>query len=134
MKTHANSSAAAQGWWDSFKEIFSLEYLKKKFNISLENITEAFIYCGIGFVVGLLFKKYFKYLVALILIVGVSMWFFVYLDIVTIDWDKAKAVLGISHTQTVESIWNVASVWLKEHILTTVATLIGFLLGYSFGR
>ncbi len=122
-----------QGWWDTLRETFSFEQLKERFNLSFNTLVEIVAYLGIGFIGGFLIKKYGRYVVCVVLVTGVCIWGLVYLKIITVDWVEAKAVLGISQTQTVESLWNIYSIWIKEHILAAASIILGFVIGYRVG-
>ncbi len=122
-----------QGWWDVLRETFSLEQLSKRFNLSFNNLVEIAAYLSIGFISGFLIKKYGRYVVCIVLVTGACIWGLAYLKVITIDLMKAKAILGISETQTVESLWNIYGIWIKEHILAAVSIVIGFVIGYRVG-
>jgi len=128
-----NGQSEPQGWLDTLKQTFSLEELGKRFDLSLNNILEMSAYLGIGFISGFLVKKYGRYVVCAVLIAGLSIWGLEHLNIITIDWARAKDVIGVSDTQTVQSLWGIYIAWVKEHIFAAAGVVIGFLVGYRVG-
>jgi len=122
-----------QGWWDTLKETFSLEHISKRFNLSFTNLIEVASYLSIGFISGFLIKKYGRYVVCILFIAGLSICILAYLNVATIDWVKARVVLGISNTQTLDGLWQLYTTWIKEHILAAVSIVVGFLIGYRIG-
>lgn len=124
------TGGAKKFWHD-----FDIKKLSERIGGSSAEAVEAAIYFVLSFVVGFLFKKYFKFIfvcciVSVLLIKG-----FEYTDYLTINWDAVKASIGLGGEQATDfnAVMNNVLDWFKNHLLLAIASIIGFLVGYKLG-
>lgn len=94
---------------------------------------EAAIYFGFSFAVGFLFKKYFKFLFASLIVSLILIKVLEYNAFISIDWSAIKTALGVSGSADFNSVVNHFFDWIKNHLLLFIATSVGFLVGYKLG-
>jgi len=115
-----------KGWWDKID-------LEKWFGESSADAIQVAICFVSFFAIGFLFKKYLKFiffalLFSILLIKGLE-----YYQILDIDWEAFNKVMGFEPQTTIGSIASMIFEWVKAHLVVTVASLLGFLLGYKLG-
>lgn len=93
----------------------------------------AVIYFGIGFAVGFLFKRYFKFLFWSAAIAFVLIVFLHYNKILDIDWQALNVFLGLEPTADFGVLLNGAFEWIKVNLLISISSAVGFLIGYKLG-
>lgn len=107
---------------DFFKDIFS----SAKF-------VDIVIYAGIGFLIGFLFKRFFKVLIVALLITVLGLKGLEYFSFITINWMKIYAVTGIAPADSLEGLVNVFIAWVRVNALIVLSSFGGFVLGYIVG-
>ena len=131
MDKSANIQDNAIGFFQKAKTSF-FDWLNSQ-NLNSKKIIEIFAFLGVGFIVGYFLKKYFKYVLLSLVVIIVAAFILDYSSIIHIDWIKIRQILGIAPTDTIDSVFNVAIDWIKANILVTIASIVGFLLGYKVG-
>lgn len=100
-------------------------------NLNSSKIIELVIFLGVGFFSGFLLKKYFRYFLLSVIVVVVVALVLEHSSIIHIDWLKIREALGITPTDTIDSLFHVAVDWVKANALSTVIGLLGFIIGYK---
>lgn len=124
---------AATGFVDSVKEWCQGLGLEKWFGESAADAAQVAIYFVSCFAIGFLFKKYlklifFSLIVSFCVIKGLE-----YYKVLTVDWEQLNTLLGFEPQATFSSILNNAIEWVKAHVIVTVSSSLGFLIGYKVG-
>lgn len=104
-----------------------------KLDISTSKMLELLAYFGVGFFVGFLLKKYFKYIFIAILILALSLFVLQNINVVSIDWMKIRQITGVSPEDTIGSLFQVYLEWVKQNILIISTGFVGLLIGYKIG-
>lgn len=94
---------------------------------------EAAIYFGLSFSIGFLFKKYLKVLLISIIITFIAIKALEHGAFLTINWEGLKAFFGITGATDFNTVMNHCFDWIKAHLLLSVASTVGFLVGYKLG-
>ena len=119
-----------QGIITSIKTWWSGLGIEEWFSSSTDAVTVSVCFVSF-FAVGFLFKKYLKFIflcliISVLLIKGLE-----YYKILDVDWQALNTFLGLEPTETLSGISGKAFVWIKAHIIVTIASAIGFLIGYK---
>ncbi len=94
---------------------------------------EAAVYFSLCLGCGFLFKKYFKIVLACLVISSFFVLGLEYLKFLTIDWASIKATFGISSGMDASVMVTQLFDWIKAHLLLFIASVVGFLIGYKLG-
>ncbi len=100
------------------------------------NLLELGVFLGIGFVVGFLLKKYFKYILLLVLFI-VSLVILEQFDIiqVSVHWAKVQELFNLQqggapfNAQALNSYID----WVKANFVAVLSASVGFLIGLKLG-
>jgi uncharacterized membrane protein (Fun14 family) len=88
----------------------------------------------VAFVIGFLFKKYFKFALGCVVVISVLFFVLQSKNILTVDWVAFKEFFGVDPTQAeVGNFYNMSYLWIKTNLVAFVSACIGFLLGYKLG-
>ncbi len=92
------------------------------------------IYAGVGFLFGFLFKKYSKYLIALLVFVA-ALFALQQYDVITINVNAAKMneLFGLQPAAAGDTTLAILWEWIKANIVISISLSIGFLFGMRFG-
>jgi uncharacterized membrane protein (Fun14 family) len=128
------ASESVSGIKGTVKDI--LHKISSKIQAYKGNLLELVIYLGIGFVVGFLLKKYFKYVLLLILFI-VSLVILEQFSVirVSVNWVKIQELLNFQQTETPLNV-QVSSyyvAWVKENFIVVLSASVGFLVGLKLG-
>lgn len=126
----------ASGFFQAVKSFLKPEILAAKFHQWKYSLLDWGIYAGIGFVLGVLVKKYLKYILLLVLFV-VALVLLEQFDILqtNINWSKlqdlfnVQAVPGAFDAQT----FNAYKHWVMANFALVLSSSIGFILGLKVG-
>lgn len=111
----------------------SVENFWSKLNITSSDIIR-FVSCfGIGFLVGLFLKRYVKYFVIFVLCAILLLAVLQYFNIITINQEQIKALLGFSQTATFESMMKTILTGMHVHAISIGCGILGCLLGFKVG-
>lgn len=92
---------------------------------------------GLGFIMGMIFgftcKKYCKIMlitvgVTIAVIKGLE-----YQNLLTLDYAGFKTFIGVDSAATFSSFGSDALTWIKENMVATTCTALGFLIGFKLG-
>ena len=123
----------ANGIFDSVKNWWKSIDIDKWFGSSSNDAIQVAICFVSFFAVGFLFKKYlklifFSLLISFLLIKGLE-----YYKVLDIDWEALNSLLGFAPTDTFGSITNNAVEWIKDNVVVSIASTLGFFIGYKLG-
>ena len=108
----------------------------EKFRAYKGNLLELGIYLGIGFAVGFLLKKYFKYILLLVLFI-VSLVILEQFNLieVSVHWAKVQELFNLQQTGAAFNAQAVGSYveWVKTNFVAVLSASIGFLVGLKLG-
>lgn len=121
-----DAASTVKQWWQGID-------LDKWFGASSSDAIQVALCFVSFFAIGFLFKKYLKFifmclLVSFLLIKGLE--FYKVLDI---DWEALNTLLGFEPQATLGSIANSAFEWVKAHLVISISSGLGFLIGYKLG-
>jgi uncharacterized membrane protein (Fun14 family) len=106
----------------------------QKLGLSVDDAVNMALYFGVSFAVGFLFKKYFKFAVGCVLVIGALTFLMHSNEIVAIDWEALKSFIGFDPMNTdVKSVFTVGVEWVKANVAQFLAGAAGFLFGYKLG-
>ena len=126
----------ASGILETLKNFFKPEVIAAKFHEWKYTLLDWGIYLGIGFIVGLLIKKYLKYILLLVLFI-VALVLLEQFDILhtVFNWAKIQELFNIQPTagsfdaQAVNAYID----WAKVNFALVLSASIGFILGLKMG-
>lgn len=124
-------NTSSTSWLSAIKS--KLEYWYTSLNLNFNTIIQLSSYCIGGFIVGFLGKRYFKFLMLLIIFSALLMWALQYVGVITFDFVKLKALLGIMPTDTFDTTIRMWLEWIKNHFLISLSVIIGFFIGFILG-
>ena len=95
----------------------------------------AAIYFAASFLMGFIFKKYFKFLFFCLIFTIIAVKMLEYKEFLIIDWDAIEQWLGWGKGQPISLsvLFDTFFDWLKDHLLMAVSSVVGFLVGYKLG-
>ena len=102
-------------------------------DLSIAELGRAATYLGIGVVVGLLCRKYLRFVITVTIVSFLIIKGLEHRQILSVDWSAMNTMIGFEPTATFESILNILFDWVKEQSLIAISALIGFFIGYKAG-
>ncbi len=136
----AQGAREAQGMFSSFvgwiKEIWDKINIKEwaeSIGGSSAEAVQAAIYFGVGFAVGFLFKKYFRFVFFVLLASIFIVLLLQYNKILDIDWEAFNVFMGFEPAADIGAMLNFLFDWIKTNLIISVASAFGFLIGYKLG-
>lgn len=121
---------------DQIKNLYNsvdIEQWSKQFGGSSAEAAQAVIYFGLSLSAGFLFKKFFKLIVSTIILGFFILILMEYAQLVSIDWTACEKLFGFPSESSFNSIIVHFFEWIRQHILLSVSSLVGFILGYRLG-
>ena len=94
---------------------------------------QAAIYFGLSLAIGYLFKKYFKLVFVCLLVSAFLIKALEFAQLLTINWDAIKSVLGITSSSDFNTSLNAWFGWIRGNLLLFISSVVGFLVGYKLG-
>ncbi len=126
------ASFAKVGVWLQYLRL-KLVDLMQKLELTPTKIIEICSYVGVGFFVGFLFKRYFKYVLIFIATYVGLIWVLGESDFVLINWTHIQSLAHISPNDTVGTVFSSTLHWIKQNLVLVVSSLFGFVVGYRLG-
>lgn len=115
--------------WNSF----SLKDWSEKVAGESAQAVQAAIYFAGAFVIGFFLKKHLKLILMAIIFSVIVIKTMEYNALLMINWEAAKTFVGLAPTADLNSLIGSFIGWVKGHILLSLATFVGFLIGYKLG-
>lgn len=116
----------------SIKTWFEGLNLEKWFGESSDAIQVALCFVSF-FAIGFLFKKYLKFIFACLIVSFLIIKGLESYNVLDIDWEALNILVGLEPTSTISSVSTKAVEWVKAHVVITISSTLGFLIGYKLG-
>lgn len=100
-------------------------------SIDAGKAVEILSYTGVAFLAGFLFKRFFRTAFVVTLCFFSALFLLTYFGFVTVDWAKIQELTGVHSTDTVAALGAAATLWIRENVLVSLGSLVGFVIGYS---
>lgn len=107
--------------------------LMQKLELTPTKIIEICSYIGVGFFVGFLFKRYFKYVLIFIVTYIGLIWVLGESDFVLINWTHIQSLAHVSPNDTVGTVFSSTICWIRQNMALVFGSLFGFIVGYKLG-
>jgi uncharacterized membrane protein (Fun14 family) len=112
---------------------FDLKAWSERVGGSSAEAIQAVVYFVVSFACGFILKRYFKFIFICLLTSFLLIMLMEFAKFVIIDWVALKAFFGMTEPTDFNALVNHQIDWIKDHILISIATLIGFIVGYKLG-
>jgi uncharacterized membrane protein (Fun14 family) len=112
---------------------FDMKSLSSKIGGTSAEAVQAALYFGLFFSIGFVAKKYFKFLFVVLITTILAIKVLEYNSFAIINWNAIQIFTGVRQVSDLNIFLNNIFAWIKTHILLTVASAIGFLVGYKLG-
>jgi uncharacterized membrane protein (Fun14 family) len=112
---------------------FDLKQWSEQIGGSSAEAIQAAVYFLMSFICGFILKKYFKFIFTCLLLSCLLIMLMEIAKFVLVDWVAIKAFFGMTEPTDFNALINHQIDWIKDHILISIATLIGFIVGYKLG-
>jgi uncharacterized membrane protein (Fun14 family) len=119
------------GWFNVVKDKLNLKMWLGKMNLTTDRVIEIASYLGIGFILGFLLKRSFKYFIIAICVTGLVICGLH--SIGAINWEIVKAYFRVQPMGTVNSVFAQYLEWVKSNLSMVITILIGFFIGFKIG-
>ena len=120
-----------QNWFEVIKE--KIGTTAESLNLSSAVVTESAIAVGAGFAIGYFAKKYGRPLFTTTILLIALLAVLHYFSIITIEWSKIKALIGLSPQEDAQAVVANITEWMKAHIPALVAGGVAFFIGNILG-
>ncbi len=118
-------------WFDVMKD--KITNFFESFDFSNENLIRIAIATGIGFGLGISFKKFGSLIFIGIVLTALSLYGLEQFEFITVNLEKIKFFLGFTYKATLYDVVNIYLDWIKNHMILSVSFCIGVLVGYRVG-
>lgn len=122
----SNETMKIENWFEKFSNKL------KKLDFSTAFIIELACYFISGFIIGFLFKNFWRYLIFLIITTTFGLWVLEHFDFITINYSLIKEFWGVSKTTSLSDVTSVFLEWIKVNFAQSISFLIGFFISYKF--
>lgn len=123
----------AISWIKNFWDNLDLQKLSENIGGTSSEAVLAAIYFGLSFAIGILLKKYLKFLFGCVVCSIILIKVMEYNTLVTINWADFATVFGFGQEVNFNSISNQFFDWIKNNVLLFISSTVGFLIGYKLG-
>jgi len=106
--------------------------LKCKLDTCPEWYVEIAGYLIVGFVFGFLLKYGGRLFLSLLVGALLALWALDYLQLITIHYDLLEPFFGFSAKVSLQQLIDGSFLWLRHHIVETLAVLFGFMVAWKF--
>lgn len=120
-------------WVRSIWDKISIKQWSNEIGGSSTDAVQTAIYFGLGFAIGFLFKKYFKFAFFTLLASFLAILVLEYNQVLNINWDALNVLMGFSPSADSGAILNNIFDWIKSNLIIFISATIGFLIGYKLG-
>ncbi len=133
VETVKNGVTSVFGWLKTLWDRIDIKEWAQSIGGGSAEAVEAAIYFGSGFAIGFLFKKYFKFMLWVLIASFVFIKILEYNMVLEIDWDGVTSLLGFDSAADFSAIVNDIFSWIKTNWLIFISATAGFLIGYKLG-
>jgi hypothetical protein len=113
---------AIHGWFDALKERFSAYPAWA---------IEMTVFAIIGLFLGLLFKMFGRYFVAIVCAVVILFVVLSHFQVLHVDVEHLKELFGLSAVQSLSELVTLGVEWAKAHLIGCASAAIGYILLYG---
>ena len=106
-----------------------IENVFEKLNVTSRDVIIYVSCLGAGFLAGLIFKRYGKWIVSICLAVVLALAALQYFDFITIHESNIKEFLGVQNSQWYDVLVERS----KQYVMETGIVVVGLLLGFKLG-
>ena len=133
MQNQTMPNTSISSFTDDFKNLDFRSMVEKVKGLELD-WTEVGISFSIGILSGVLFKRYLKSFVALVVCGVILLGLLEHYGIIMLDWSRVHTLTGVEPTQEaalnfVENCW----LWVQVNRVPSISCLLGFFLGVRLG-
>lgn len=108
-----------------------------KISTSLQSYPSWTVEAGVGILVGLivgfLTRTLGRYFVIALVTLGVVGFVLHYMGVITIHTMPLMRAMGVNRIPPVGDLVGSVANWIQEHLVATVALIIGFIIGWKYG-
>jgi uncharacterized membrane protein (Fun14 family) len=90
-------------------------------------------YFGVAFLIGLIFKKSFKYIILSCVILIIALSVLNYFNIISVNVAKVKMLLGLAEINNWTELTQYIAQQIKAHVAEVTVSIIGIILGFKVG-
>ena len=116
--------ASIQEWWAGLD-------LERWFGDSSSDAMQVAIFFVSFFAIGFLFKKYLKFIFMVLVVSFLMVKGLEYYKILDIDWEAFNTFMGLEPAATFGTVAGLALEWIKSHLVASISSAAGFLIGYK---
>jgi len=120
-----------QGTIISIREWWAGLDLERWFGESSSDAVQVAVFFVSFFAVGFLFKKYLKFIFMVLVVSFFMIKGLEYYKILDIDWEAFNTFMGLDPAATFGSVTALALEWVKSHLVVSISSAAGFLIGYK---
>ncbi len=111
----------------------SIEDFFKKYNIQTRDIIRFTSFFGIGFLLGLLCKRIFKFVVMGCVVFIIAFATLSYFEIIVLNYSKVQSIFGIEHVNTLQDFAQHIMKFIASYWIELSCGSAGLLIGYKAG-
>lgn len=114
-------------WFSRIKRSLKLDELTARLDLSRGRLIEMAVFLAVGFLVGILWKKYSNYVIAGFVFIGILI-LLQHMEIINIfvNWPIIQDFCGIQPQGDLASAcWQ----WTRAHVLSLIMFFVGILIG-----
>lgn len=108
---------------------FDIEGFSRRIGGSSAHIVEGVIYFGIGFIIGALSRRYFKFFFMLGLTTFLALKWFEYNNVITVDWAALYGLIGLESGHEPQYYIQLFFTTIKQNMVSVALLTLGFLFG-----
>lgn len=126
-------SSGLIGWLRDLWDTINIKQWTGDLSDSSAEAVQVAMYFVSSFAIGFLFKKYLKFIFVSLIMALFIVKFMEYHRVLDIDWEALNVLIGLEPTATFTTIFDSILVWVRANLVVTLASTIGFLIGYKLG-
>lgn len=115
-----------KGWWSGLN-------IDQWLDVSSADAIQVALCFVSFFTIGFLFKKYLKFVFVCLLMSFLIIKGLEYYKVLDIDWEALNTLVGLEPHTTFGMLANKFMEWVKAHVVISISSTLGFLVGYKLG-
>lgn len=127
------ASVVQVGFADRVKDFFQVDKIVASLDLTQEKVLKIGIFAVVGFFLGFFLRKYGRSLFIALAGFVVLLIAFEYLQVISINWQVARTLVGLTPTDTIETVFQALLAWARSQVLPVSAGILGFIAGYKVG-
>jgi len=105
-------------------------FVKEVFD-SPSKTVQAFLYFGAGLLLGVICKRYLKYILWGVVVAFIVVKWLEYRHAITVNWPGLYTTIGLGPTPDIHAMSIRMFEWIKVNWINAIAITVGFLLGFK---